>query len=84
MSRRLFAKEEMAKERAWSTSRLAILRVFSCSARERRRLSFRSLTCFSRSASLFVVSSAADDDADAASSSVDAVSSSDFGSLHPF
>ena len=64
----------MAKLRACSTSRLAMRRVFSCSARERRRLSLRSLTCFSRSVILscsgllsFVSSAAASFDSVASS-----------------
>lgn len=56
----------MAKERACSTSRLAIRRVFSCSARERSRLSLRSLIWFSSSASLL----ASGEDGAAAESSV--------------
>lgn len=60
VSSRDLAKEDMAKVRAFSTSRLAIRRMFSCSARERRSWSLRSFSWVSSSSSLdgvFVVDS---------------------------
>mmetsp|Transcript_530 Transcript_530/g.691 ORF Transcript_530/g.691 Transcript_530/m.691 type:complete len:316 (+) Transcript_530:237-1184(+) len=52
VSRRDLAKDVTANDLAALTSRLAMRRVFSCSARLRRSWSFRSFTCASSSSSL--------------------------------